>query len=147
MAVASSVGAASVSAVPAASIKAASAASGMTVVAPGKRITIAGYDLWLTTQGLHVAAQTSPDTPNVTRVADVLPGKVSASSSGDATGVLWSGIYRGPVTSSTKVTISLGARTLHAKVVMLAGKPGWGAFYVFDTKGRNDVKPAITVQT
>ncbi|MGI5380806.1 hypothetical protein ACQEV2_42925 [Streptomyces sp. CA-251387] len=81
------------------------------------------------------------------RVADVLPGKVSTIARGGASGVLWAGIYRGPVTATTKVTVKLGARTLQAKVVTLAGKPGWGAYYVLAAKGKADMKPSITVQS
>ncbi|MFJ3088271.1 hypothetical protein [Streptomyces sp. NPDC086838] len=50
------------------------------------------------------------------------------------------------MTATTEVTIRLGARPLQAKVVTLAGKPGWGAYYAFDAKGKADVKPSITVQ-
>ncbi|MFC8008747.1 hypothetical protein [Streptomyces cinereoruber] len=150
VAVASSGSASPVSAAPAvASLQAAPTAGAVKVVAPGERIAVAGNTLWLTAKGLHVVAPKSSgtDKPDVMRVTDVLPGKVSTTARGDASGVLWSGIYRGPVTSTTKVTIKLGARTLQAKVVTLAGKPGWGAYYVFDAKGKADVKPSITVQS
>ncbi|MGW1729109.1 hypothetical protein ACWCQK_40490 [Streptomyces sp. NPDC002306] len=150
VAVASSVSASPVSAAPAvASLQAASMAGAVQVVAPGERIAVAGNTLWLTGKGLHIVAPKSSgsDTPDVMRVADVLPGKVSTIARGDASGALWAGIYRGPVTPTTKVTIKLGARTLQAKVVTLAGKPGWGAYYVFDAKGKADVKPSITVQS
>ncbi|WP_159395814.1 hypothetical protein [Streptomyces sp. 3211] len=132
-----------------ASLQAASTAGAVKVVAPGERIAVADNTLWLTATGLHVVAPKSSgnDTPDVMRVTDVLPGKVSTIARGDASGVLWAGIYRGPVTPTTKVTIKLGARTLQAEVVTLAGKPGWGAYYVFDAKGKADVKPSITVQS
>ncbi|MCX5233411.1 hypothetical protein [Streptomyces sp. NBC_00233] len=150
VAVASSVSASPMSAAPAAvSLQAASTAGAAQVVSPGERIAVAGNKLWLTGQGLNVVAPKSSgtDKPDVMRVADVVPGKVSTTARGDASGVLWSGIYRGPVTATTKVTIKLGARTLQAKVVTLAGKPGWGAYYAFDAKGMADVKPSITVQS
>jgi hypothetical protein len=149
VAVASSVSASPVSAASAASLQAASAAGAVQVVSPGEQIAVAGNKLWLTANGLHVVAPKSSgtDTPDVMRVADVLPEKVSTIARGDASGVLWAGIYRGPVTSTTKVTIKLGDRTLQAKVVALTGKPGWGAYYVFDAKGKADVKPLITVQS
>nr|WP_163017139.1 hypothetical protein [Streptomyces chartreusis] len=150
VAVASSVSASPVSAAPAvASLQAASTAGAVQVVAPGERIAVSGNKLWLTAKGLHVVAPKSSgtDTPDVMRVSDVLPGKVSTIARGDASGVLWAGIYRGSVTPTTKVTIKLGARTLQTKVVTLGGKPGWGAYYVFDAKGKADVKPSITVQS
>ncbi|MFJ6017144.1 hypothetical protein [Streptomyces sp. NPDC092952] len=65
---------------------------------------------------------------------------------GDASGALRAGIYRGPVTVATTVTVKLGDRTLQAKVITLADKPGWAAYYVFDAKDRADMKPSITVQ-
>ncbi|MGI5380809.1 hypothetical protein ACQEV2_42940 [Streptomyces sp. CA-251387] len=124
------------------------ASTAVKVVAPGERIAGAGNKLWLTAKGLHVVAPKSSgtDKPDVMRVADVLPGKVSTIARGGASGVLWAGIYRGPVTATTKVTVKLGARTLQAKVVTLAGKPGWGAYYVLAAKGKADMKPSITVQ-
>ncbi|MFE4922286.1 hypothetical protein [Streptomyces sp. NPDC056661] len=126
-----------------------SAAGTVQVVAPGERIAVAGTKLWLTAQGLNVAAPKSSgtDKPDVIRVADVHLGKVSTIARGDASGLLWAGIYRGPVTAKTKVTIKLGSRTLQAKVVTLAGKPGWGAYYALDAKGKASVKPSITVQS
>ncbi|MEU4359241.1 hypothetical protein [Streptomyces virginiae] len=127
VAVASSISASPVSAAPTvASLQAASTAGGVQVVSPGERIAVADSKLWLTAEGLNVVAPTASgaDKPDVMRVADVLSGKVSTIACGDASGVLWAGIYRGPVTATTKVTIKLGSRTLQAKVVTLAGKPG-----------------------
>ncbi|MGW2847042.1 hypothetical protein [Streptomyces sp. NPDC001108] len=120
----------------------------MTVVAPGERIAVAGDALWLTAKGLYIGAPepSGADSPHVMRVADVLPGKVSTIARGNASGTLWAGIYRGPVTAATTVTVKLGARTLQAKVITLADKPGWAAYYVSDAKGSADVKPSITVQ-
>ncbi|GGW68921.1 hypothetical protein [Streptomyces xantholiticus] len=150
MTVASSVSASPVSAAPAgASVRMASTAGAAHVVAPGERIAVAGNQLWLTAKGLHVVAPKSSgtDKPDVIRVADVLPGKVRTIARGDASGVLFAGIYRGPVTATTKVTVKLGARTLQAKVATLAGKPGWGAYYVFDAEADASVKPSIIVQS
>ncbi|MFF2847586.1 hypothetical protein ACFVT5_14870 [Streptomyces sp. NPDC058001] len=149
-AVASSVGASPVSAAPApASLGAASTDGAVRVVAPGERITVAGNKLWLTATGLNIEAAKSSgtDKPDVIRVADVPAGKVSTIARGDASGALWAGIYRSPVIATPKVTIKLGARTLRAEVVTLAGKPGWVAYYAFDTKGQASEKPSITVQS
>ncbi|MCX5233413.1 hypothetical protein [Streptomyces sp. NBC_00233] len=132
--------------IPAAST---AASAQVQVVGSGEKVALSpATTMWLTGQGLNVVAPKSSgtDKPDVMRVADVVPGKVSTTARGDASGVLWSGIYRGPVTATTKVIIKLGARTLQAKVVTLAGKPGWGAYYAFDAKGMADVKPSITVQ-
>ncbi|MFE9139580.1 hypothetical protein [Streptomyces sp. NPDC007355] len=147
---ASAVKASPASAAPAVvSLQAGSTANAVRVVTPGERITVAGNTLWLTAKSLNIVAPKSSGThkPDVMQVSDVRLGKVSTTARGDASGVLWAGIYRGPVTATTKVTIKLGARTLQTQVVTLAGKPGWGAYYVFDAKGKVDVKPSITVQS
>ena len=124
-------------------------AGGVRTVAPGQRLTAGGDTLWLTQEGLSVVAPKSSgsDTPELIRVTDALPGKWTGASLGDASGTLWAGIYRGPVSASTKITLKLGDRTLNAQVVTLAGKPGWGAFYVFDTHKATGEKPVITVQS
>ncbi|WP_432190374.1 hypothetical protein [Streptomyces sp. Tue6028] len=132
----------------AAAVKA--SAGGVQTVKPGQRITVGGDTLWLTPQGLSIVAPKSSGTgkPDLVRVTDAQPGKWTGTARGDASGTLWAGIYRGPVSSSTKVTIKVGGRTLDAKVATLAGKPGWGAFYVFDTHKIDfkTNKPVITVQ-
>lgn len=134
--------------------RAASTAGAVHVVAQGERITVAGRALWLTAKALNVTAakpsgtDAGTDGPDaVLRVADIPPGKVATIAGGGASGALWAGIYRGPVTSTTKITVKVGARTLQAEVVTLAGKPGWGAYYVFDAKGKADLKPSITVRS
>ncbi|MBB4979624.1 MULTISPECIES: hypothetical protein [Streptomyces] len=143
-AVAASVNTAPVPAAPAvASSGAASVAGSVRVVAPGERIAAGADELWLTAEGLHVGATA----PEVLRVAGVLPGKVATIARGDASGALFAGIYRGPVTATTTVTLTVGGRTLQAKVVALAGKPGWAAYYVFDAKAKASMKPSITVRT
>jgi hypothetical protein len=124
-------------------------AGAVQTVEPGQKLTAGGDTLWLTPEGLSVVAPKSSgsDQPDQIRVADVLPGKVADVAYGDASGTLWAGIYRGPVSASTKVTIKLGDRTLDAQVATLAGKPGWGAFYVFDTHRSGTDKPVITVES
>ncbi|MEU6092635.1 hypothetical protein ABZ865_38845 [Streptomyces sp. NPDC047085] len=124
-------------------------AGGVRTVTPGQKLTAGGDTLWLTPEGLSIVAPKSSgsDQPELVRVADVLPRKVTTVACGDASGTLWAGIYRGPVSASTKVTIKLGDRTLDAQVVTLAGKPGWGAYYVFDTHKVGADKPVITVES
>ncbi|MFE6972437.1 hypothetical protein [Streptomyces sp. NPDC057682] len=147
VAVASSVSAAPLASTPAVVSHPAAAPTGsVRVVTPGERISVADRTLWLTPKGLNVAAPSSA-TPSGLNVAEVLPGKVATLSEGDASGALWAGIYRGPVTSTTKVALTFGTRTLQAEVVTLAGKPGWGAYYVFDAKGAAGAKPSISVRS
>ncbi|WP_330174300.1 hypothetical protein OG875_12555 [Streptomyces sp. NBC_01498] len=126
---------------------AASAASTVRVVAPGERIAVAASELWLKEEGLYVVAPKVTDDLEVVEVGDVLPGKVSTLAWGDAAGVLYAGVHRGPLSPTAKVTIKVGARTLQAEVVALAGTPGWGAYYAFDATGDLSAKPSITVQS
>lgn len=132
--------------VHAAAVKA--SVGGVQTVTPGQRITAGGDTLWLTARGLSVVAPKSSgsEKPDLIRVTDARPGKWTGMARGDASGTLFAGVYRGPVSASTKVTIKLGGRALGAKVVTLAGKPGWGAFYVFDAHKVGAEKPVITVQ-
>ncbi|MFJ6632578.1 hypothetical protein ACIQMR_14455 [Streptomyces sp. NPDC091376] len=52
-----------------------------------------------------------------------------AMTSAKPTGNLYIGVYRGPH-KLAKVTVEVNGVTLNAKVVTLAGNPGWAAFYV-----------------
>ncbi|MGQ4487462.1 hypothetical protein ACN6LM_004518 [Streptomyces sp. SAS_281] len=74
-------------------------------------------------------------------MAGVMSGKVATVASGSSSGVVWAGVFRLPVTRTTSVTVG----SVKAKVITLAGKPGWGAFYVFDAKGHADAKPTILI--
>lgn len=145
-AVASSANGSPVSAAEAKGSSVRATAAAVRVVEPGERIAVEGSELWLKAEGLHVVAPKVTDDLEVVEVSDVPPGKVSTLAWGDVTGVLYAGVYRGPVTATAKVTIKIGARTLQAEVVALAGNPGWGAYYAFDTKADASVKPSITVQ-
>ncbi|GAA1972050.1 hypothetical protein [Catenulispora subtropica] len=109
-------------------------------------IAVGDYKLLLSPEGLSVQAL-GVDKPDLLRVAEVLPGKVSTLASGNASGTLWAGIYRGPVSDTTKVTIKVGGRTLEAHVTSLAGHPGWGVYYVLDSHKVGADKPSITVQS
>ncbi|MFI0898447.1 hypothetical protein [Streptomyces sp. NPDC020983] len=144
VAVAATGSAAPVNAAPAAAATAKPAPEALTVqvVSPGQKISVGGGSVWLTSKGLALAPKDlGSASPTVVPVAGVLPGKVSTVASGSSSGVVWAGVFRLPVTSTTSVTVG----SVKAKVITLAGKPGWGAFYAFDTKGTADAKPAILI--
>jgi hypothetical protein len=130
----------------------ASSPGGVQTVTPGQRITVGGgYTVSLTSQGLSIVSPKSSGMEKVDliRVIDGRPGKWTGVGRGGASGGLFAGVYRVPFSASTRVTIRLGTRTLNAKVAKLAGKPGWGAFFVFDQHlagmdMRAD-KPVVTV--
>ncbi|NUR03229.1 MAG: hypothetical protein HOY79_43965 [Streptomyces sp.] len=113
-------------------------------VADGQ-VDVGGYKLSLAADGLHVLSPGAAKA-EVLRVAEVLPNKVSTLASSDGSGTLLAGIYRGPVSGSTKITIMLDGRKLPATVTSLPGNPGWGVFYVLDSHNIGAAKPSITVQ-
>lgn len=111
----------------------------------GGQVDVGGYKLSLAADGLHVLS-TGAAKADVLRVDEVLPNKVSTLARTDASGTLLAGIYRGPVSESTKITITLDGRKLPATVTSLPGNPGWGVFYVLDSHKIGAAKPSITVQ-
>ncbi|GAA2050534.1 hypothetical protein GCM10009839_66310 [Catenulispora yoronensis] len=108
-------------------------------------ITMQNYKLWLTAEGLHVQVP-GASTADLLRVSAVQPGKAATTAAGDGSQTLWAGIYRGPVSDSTKVTITIDGRVLETKVTSLPGNPGWGVYYVLDAHGVGSAKPSIKVQ-
>lgn len=117
-----------VSTVPAVS---AAASAPVRVMQSGERVPLDQTStLWLTDEGVFLAAPQSSGTSHTTlrRAAEVPSGRLSATTSGDSTGTLCVGIYRGPG-RAVRVTISIGSTTLNARVLTLAGSPGWAAFY------------------
>ncbi|PZH17223.1 hypothetical protein C1I97_05345 [Streptomyces sp. NTH33] len=121
------------------------------VVASGEMVAV-GRDntVWLTSQGLFQGTSKSSGTTKdwTLKVADVPNGKVSAIVAGDSSGMLWAGLYHGPG-KPDKVTVKVDGRTMAAKVITLAGTPGWAAFYTADTHAitKGAPAPVITVKS
>ncbi|MFD5817278.1 hypothetical protein [Streptomyces sp. NPDC127038] len=105
------------------------------IVAPGEHVAEpGGAEFWLTPEGKHWTTPDDPE-PQFRSVVDGnidlgTPG-VSAQSEGTAAGH-WtlSGLYWGGKGTASRVTVRTTAGTLHAKLLELAGDPGWGVWYV-----------------
>ncbi|MEU9298685.1 hypothetical protein [Streptomyces sp. NPDC048266] len=130
--------------VPAAS---AAASAQVQVVEAGEKVAL-GRDnmMWLTGQGMFLV---NPKFSGTTKgrlldASKVPSGKISATTSGDTSGTLHAGIYRGPG-KAARITVAIGSRTLNTRVITLAGGPGWAAFYADDTQGGTINVPALTI--
>jgi hypothetical protein len=130
-------------------VPAASAATStqVQVVGPGEKVAL-GRDntMWLTGQGMFLVTPKSSGTTKeqVMNAAEVPSGKIFANASGDASGTLYAGIYRGPG-KAARITAAIGSRTLNTQVVTLAGSPGWAAFYADETQAGAKSTPALTI--
>jgi hypothetical protein len=102
------------------------------IVAPGERVAAApGVELWLTADGKHWS---SPQAPNQFRpVRDGAPDGAGAGVSvqGEQLDGAYfrSGLYYGLTGDPARVEVRTGGRTVTAKVLTLAGSPGWGVWY------------------
>ncbi|MGV9345800.1 hypothetical protein ACWDSD_13495 [Streptomyces spiralis] len=118
---------------PAAPPPSASPVSTLRVVASGERVTAApGFRLWLTAEGKHWTAPTSPE-PQFRSVVDGnidrnTPGVSLQSEMADGR-VYLSGLYYGGKGVASGVEIETKAGTVHGKLIELAGHPGWGVWY------------------
>ncbi|MFE1797039.1 sigma factor-like helix-turn-helix DNA-binding protein [Streptomyces sp. NPDC059517] len=128
------------------------------VVTPGERVTAApGVQLWLSKDGTHLSA---PGQPNQFRDAGKGGSGEGGSGEGGAGGpalTLWvdstsgkriflSGVHRGPREAS-RVEVRTDEGTFTARLLTLAGSPGWSAWYV-DARltGGDTSSPGITVK-
>nr|WP_163017137.1 hypothetical protein [Streptomyces chartreusis] len=117
------------------------------VVGSGEKVTLGRANtMWLTGQGMFLVTPKSSGTTKerVLNAAEVPSGKISAIASGDASGTLYAGIYRGPG-KAARITAALGNRKLNTQVITLAGSPGWAAFYADDPRAGAKSTPALTV--
>jgi len=103
------------------------------VVTSGERVEVSpGTEIWLTKEGKHWS---EPDLPDQFR--SVVDGNLDLSSpgvtlqgSGQANGVSFlSGIFYGEG-EPARVTIETVAGDVNGTALTLAGKPGWGVWYV-----------------
>ncbi|MBB4979622.1 MULTISPECIES: hypothetical protein [Streptomyces] len=106
------------------------------VVDPGEKVPLGrGHTMRLTAQGLYLGVPKA--TEQLVKAAEVPGGKISATASGDGGGTVWAGIYRGPERPAG-VTLSVGGRTVGARIVTLPGSPGWVAFHAYATRAGTD---------
>lgn len=118
-----------------------SAASPIRVVAPGERVTAGpGVRMWLTADGGHwsvpghlkgsLDTDLPLDEPGVSLRVDTVPG-----------GFLLSGLFRGLRGDPDRVEVRTGdGGKATAKVLVLAGSPGWGVWYASTPLPEKDMK-------
>ncbi|MFJ5260807.1 hypothetical protein ACIQAC_10135 [Streptomyces sp. NPDC088387] len=107
------------------------ATSPVRVVAPGERVTAgAGVRVWLTAEGGHWSVPGSyaesggdPPGPKSSRPA------VSVRADTVQDGFFLSGLFSGVRGEPSRVEVRTGAGRVTAKVLVLAGSPGWGVWY------------------
>ncbi|MGW2594554.1 hypothetical protein ACWCXC_30410 [Streptomyces sp. NPDC001515] len=132
---------------PAPPAASAPASSPVRVLAPGQKIAPGRTTtLWLTDRGLFLRAPKSSAAPThpTLAVADVPEGRITALSFGTPSGALHAGVYRGPVDGVT-ITVTVAGRTHHARLVTLAGHPGWTAFYADAPRPESASTPDLVI--
>ncbi|MGW1994483.1 hypothetical protein [Embleya sp. NPDC001921] len=109
------------------------ASSPARVVDPEERIDVGGGNsTWLTTSGYHFvenAAQHGAQFGKAVLFKDFPVGTVDIRAYEGRGSNLYTGAYRGNGVVA-RVTVEVAGRTLEAKLLTLAGSPGWSAFYV-----------------
>ncbi|MGC5564923.1 sigma factor-like helix-turn-helix DNA-binding protein [Streptomyces sp. FR-108] len=117
------------------------------VVTPGERVEAApGVQFWLSKDGTHVSA---PGQPNQFRDAGKDDTGVTLwvdSTTGTGKRVFLSGVHRG-TREASRVEVRTAAGTFTARLLTLAGSPGWSAWYVdAQLPGGGTSSPGITVK-
>ncbi|MFB0616219.1 sigma factor-like helix-turn-helix DNA-binding protein [Streptomyces sp. AGS-58] len=119
--------------------RAPSVTSPIRVVAPGERVTVApGIRVWLTADGGHWSVPTHLPADDSDRPLDE-PG-VSVRVDSVKGGFLLSGLFRGLRGEPDRVEVRTGGGTATAKVLVLAGSPGWGVWYTSPPLSEKDVR-------
>ncbi|MGV9557027.1 sigma factor-like helix-turn-helix DNA-binding protein [Streptomyces sp. NPDC003522] len=105
-----------------------SATSPVRIVAPGERVTVGrGVRVWLTADGGHWSVPTDLPGDNSDRPRDEPGVSVRVDSVPD--GFFLSGLFHGLSGETGRVEVSAGGGRTTAKVLVLAGDPGWGIWY------------------
>ncbi|WP_406254850.1 sigma factor-like helix-turn-helix DNA-binding protein [Streptomyces chartreusis] len=124
------------------------AASPVRVVAPGERVTAGdGVRVWLTADGAHWAVPVPtarPGEQDDTGVPRDEPG-VSLRMDGVSGGFLLSGVFHGLDGEPDRVEVRTGDRKSTAKVLVLAGSPGWGLWYASAPVSDDDMKAVLSL--
>ncbi|MGW8950094.1 hypothetical protein [Streptomyces sp. NPDC055709] len=98
------------------------------VVRAGERIDAGrGYTVWLTKENTMVVEGPGTHRKQKPIFGPTGPNNLRAGGVVHKSGNLYAGAYEGKV---ARATVKLGEVTLNAKVITLAGNPGWAAFYV-----------------
>ncbi|MET7298692.1 hypothetical protein, partial [Embleya sp. NPDC005575] len=108
------------------------ASSPARVVDPEERIDVGGGNsTWLTTSGFHFVQDAAQGAQfgKAVLFKDFPVGTVDIRAYAGRGSNLYAGAYRGNGVVA-RVTVEVAGRTLEAKLLTLAGSPGWSAFYV-----------------
>ncbi|MBG0853657.1 hypothetical protein I2W78_17835 [Streptomyces spinoverrucosus] len=119
-----------------------STTSPIRVVAPGERVTAGpGVRVWLTADGGHWSVPVAVprddshlplDEPGVSVRADTVEG-----------GFFLSGLFRGLRGDPCRVEVGTGDGRVTARVLVLAGSPGWGLWYASAPLPKEDVRTLL----
>ncbi|AOR33626.1 hypothetical protein BFF78_23430 [Streptomyces fodineus] len=114
------------------------------IVAPGERVQAApGVEMWLTADGSHWS---TPEQANQFRGLDAYPRHtpgVSLHAEPVKGSYFLSGLYYGVTGDPGRVEVSTGHGEVAAKVLTLAGSPGWGVWYTSTPLSAQDTKTLI----
>ncbi|MFC5219291.1 sigma factor-like helix-turn-helix DNA-binding protein [Streptomyces coerulescens] len=117
------------------------------VVAPGERVTAGpGVRVWLTADGGHWAVPVATALPGEQDDSGVPldePG-VSLRMDSVSGGYLLSGVFHGLDGEPGRVEVRTGERKSTAKVLVLAGSPGWGLWYASTPVSDSDMKSVLS---
>ncbi|MEU0250774.1 hypothetical protein ABZ192_42115 [Streptomyces sp. NPDC006235] len=103
------------------------------VVTTGERIDTQDCTMWLTTAGEVLISPAAPrrgsGASTIKLRSDSVPaGAIKAVTLGDSPARMLIGLYHGPGQLG-RVTVRSGGTAMDARIMTLAGTPGWAAFY------------------
>ncbi|MEU8687108.1 sigma factor-like helix-turn-helix DNA-binding protein [Streptomyces sp. NPDC048665] len=114
------------------------------IVAPGERVQAApGVAVWLTADGGHMS---TPEQSDQFRGLDTYPRHepgVSLRAEPVKGGYFLSGLYYGVTGDPGRVELSTGHGEVTARVLTLAGSPGWGVWYAGTSLSAQDTKTLV----
>ncbi|KUN07471.1 hypothetical protein AQI95_10620 [Streptomyces yokosukanensis] len=123
---------------------AARASGSVRIVAPGERVQAApGVEMWLTADGGHWS---TPEQANQFHGLDTGPRHepgVSMRAAPVRGGYFLSGLYYGVTGDPGRVELSTGRGEVAARVLTLAGSPGWGVWYAGTSLSAQDTETLI----
>ncbi|MFE5816131.1 sigma factor-like helix-turn-helix DNA-binding protein [Streptomyces sp. NPDC056479] len=122
-----------------------SATSSVRVVAPGERVTAGpGVRVWLTSDGGHWSVPVAVPRDNSRLPLDE-PGVEVRMDSVNG-GFFLSGVFRGLTGEPSRVEVRTGEGSATAKVLVLAGSPGWGLWYASAPVPEKDMKSVLSTE-
>jgi len=116
------------------------------VVTPGERVTaVPGVEFWLAKDGAHWSAPKQPNRSHDSGAGEG-PGLTVRAEPASGKRVFLSGVHRGPH-EATRIELVTADGTFSARVLTLAGSPGWSAWYA-DTQltGSGQSPKGLTVK-